>query len=441
MRYCHQIFRLIGKAFSIVLTAQFCSLPQAAAAEDESLPVKIANGAYFQAKATQGVISYRLPFRVQWQNLNQVRRLPVGTILQLSEGAAVELNYRHRNLGALKTERTYVTIQSASTLILNEQLLRKVNADRYFFNMARSTENKLSPEQEAALPFDFQKSWQRVITYLRDPENAEMSFNLHGQDKFKLALRQKKISLLLPVDGDIPMTHNFPTKIGIAWANPLDTAQDFKVYITKYSEQEGKPVAIVRGEEYTATIPSPGSYLVRIASLDDRYSSFPHMTHLTSTMPDLQITQEIDKSEYKLLFPPDNFIFQTEENKAVVAFSGRLSSLKKKSRMTLHIRPESLREKEPNAEQVYSINTEFLQHITLPENSYQWWVEYYSLAGKSENNLGLASTIEDHHVSERRKFKILGGFNSRQSTVEILSGLLTQNDASLEPLMIYLADP
>ncbi|MCX6131879.1 MAG: hypothetical protein NTX25_22825, partial [Proteobacteria bacterium] len=310
-----------------------------------------------------------------------------------------------------------------------------------FINTARAKDPKNIVKPKELDTLDFQKAWKRLVNVIRDPENSSFSPNLTFEDKVKVAVRQKKITMILPVDVDSRITTRFPTQLPLVWVNPLEDTQDFKVYLCKYTEKMDEPVAIVHGDSYALTITEPGSYLVRVTSLDQRFASKTHMVHILEETPDIMLAPRIDKNEHKLVFPPHNFVYQTDVLPANLMFIGSISLLKRKTNMALHIAPMLGDEGKLGKENSYPLTADFAMTLTLPAGPYQWWIEYDSWSKSTGKESGHEAVKIEKLKSENRFLHVLAKKPTQQNVPDTLSALLEESMATGTTAQLYLASP
>jgi hypothetical protein len=309
--------------------------------------------------------------------------------------------------------------------------------DTYFINAAKGKDLKNKPKQEEFVALDFQKAWKRLLNVMREQENSAISNNLTSEDEVKVGIRQKKITMLLPVDGDSRITTRFPMQLPVVWVNPFAEPRDFYVYLSRYTAKMDEPIARVRGDSYALTITKPGSYLVRVTSLDQRFASKTHMLHVLEENTDIMVSPQVDKSEHKLVFPPDNFVYQTDVIPAKMTFIGSISLLQNKTAMTLHIAPLLGATSKLGKAKTYPLTAEFVQTLELPIGPYQWWIEYDSWIQSSKKE----GVKIEKMKSENKFLHVLGQQPSEQKFPDILSSLLEESMMTGKTAQLYLAKP
>jgi hypothetical protein len=375
---------------------------------------------YYRLAAVDGEVMYRRPFSAYWLPAKVGLNLPFGTNLQVKKGANVDLNYFYRNEGAWKSLQTYVSFRNDVTLVLNEQILRKVDIKNFTFTALRAEDVTQIDPNEGKL--DFQRAWNRVATYFRSEQ--AFSPNLKEDDDFNLniGLRSRRISIVYPKDGLTKYSTNFPLHFLAVWDNPFNKEVAFKVYLWKYQRPMSEPLAIVRADSYRINIPEPGSYFIRVATADERYSSRPTLVHFVKDLARDSADAHIDSIAPNLLFPLKNSVLGVPKSGKAIQFLASAVVPPKAKALNLILEKSPSVDKESSQKINLKPDTFLQAFVNLKPGSYRWWLEYPSAMPENQAHGEPDSTAPV--MSEKRSLTLVEDDETAKSMEAMVSTLV-----------------
>jgi hypothetical protein len=374
---------------------------------------------YFKVDKINGKAFARAPFALEWEEVEQGSALIFGTNLKIEKSTKIELSYSFNNQGSWKAVQTYLSFNTDASVILNQNLLRRIKLRKYFFSFLRQDKGGAAPEAKVE-EVDFKKAWDRVASFFKPEKDSVYSDNLQSDNSIQVALRNKKITVHYPEDGLTKYALSFPASLPVVWVHPTEKTMSYKLYFWRHNTDYSEPYAITTNDNYSIQVTEPGSYFFQVSSVNGRFASKPHIVHFIPQMPEISLDNKEIVASLALVFPLRNYALFGDQQGASIDFVASISSLTDIKELTLQI--QSSNEEKTKVYQL-PLQLKIVTTQQLAVNSYTWWLE-----GKKEVEvIGHGGDPEkkiEVIISEKRRLEVLPVVDSLASQKIALQRLL-----------------